>query len=148
MKPKCSKEFSVTILSGPWPDITPPITSGDGACFTDVVDAPAGTYQVEYLEGALNYSDNLALWNVNNILATGYHILYRDSPGHNHSAYFSELTTGAFASQALAEAANAGATHTFVHAGGGNICVFFVDAPYTDNHPGSPNPTFRLTKIA
>lgn len=136
----CGKEYTLTVNDG-YMDIVPGITSATPVCWSG--STPAGNYRISYVAGALHYANDFVDWNVNNILSTGYYIKYNGGAAED---YFSELTTAAFASQALAEAANAGKTHDIVHTGG-TICMYLKDTPYTDNHPGSPNPTFKLTAL-
>lgn len=134
----CTKQWTLTVL----PDtVTPDIFSSAQSCWGTY---PAGTYRVAYVNGALNYSNNQSLWQVGNLIYTRYNI--RHDNGATNTG-FSELTQGTYASQALAEAANAGKTHDIVHTGG-TICMWFDDDPYTDNHSGAPNPTFRITRIS
>ncbi len=134
----CTKQWTLTVNPN---TVTPDIFSNAQSCWGTY---SAGTYRVSYVNGALNYSNNQSLWQVGNLLYTRYNI--RHDNGATNTG-FSELTEGTYASQALAEAANAGKTHDIVHTGG-TICMWFDDDPYTDNHPGNPNPTFRLTRIA
>ncbi len=134
----CTKQYTLTVNPN---TVTPDIFSSAQSCWGTY---PAGTYRVSYVNGALNYSNDTSLWQVGNLIYTRYNI--RHDNGSTNTG-FSELTQGTYASQALAEAANAGKTHDIIHTGG-TICMWFDDAPYTDNHSGSPNPTFLLTKIS
>ena len=99
---------------------------------------------MSYVTGAFRYAVGNPLFYVNNILSTGFEIKYS---GGASTDYFSELTQTGFASQALCEAANAGKTHDIVHTGG-TICMYLFDLDYSDNVAGTPNPTFRLTRIS
>jgi len=131
------KQFTIHIDGAiDYGTITPIITSNAASSWGTV---PAGTYKVSYVNGALRYGNN-AFWLLNIAFANkGYYIRHSggttiEFPG----------TTGTYGSQALVEAANAGRQITINHTGG-TIEMFLDDLNYSDNHPGAPNPTFRLS---
>jgi len=131
------KMYSITIEGADFGKITPNIFQPSPTSWPGTI--PAGTYKVSYVEGAWKPSATSPLFEVNNFpVFRGYKIVYSagtiNFPGPNAT----------YGSQALAEAAYNGQEVSIVHTGG-PVSMFLQDSPYSDNGPGAPNPTFRLS---
>lgn len=121
-------------------NIVPDIFSDTQTYWTS--DLPAGTYLIEYVEGTMEYAPCvIPCWSVNTAGA-GFRVVHSNNLA---DVLFpaSEIT---FATEALAMAANIGKQLLIGHAGG-TISMYLLDAPYADNVPGTPTPTFHLTKV-
>lgn len=95
-----------------------------------------GTYYVEYVEGAYNFSSPANAWTVH-----GIEVSY-----NNGAAATGGFDTYAGANQADAEANFACAHWVFEHTGG-KIGLVFNDSYFADNVLGTPGPTFRIIAI-
>lgn len=132
-----------------WWEVTPVVDENSIIPFGGGREFGAGVYVVEYIEGALQYISGTspAEWQINqrDDSAGYYRILYR-SGGSDVDI----KAPGGFAiytSQALAEAAQKGASQEITHGGDGAIKIEFNDlSSYSNNVAGSPNPTFRLRR--
>lgn len=106
---------------------------------------PAGSYRIEYVEGALQYLGG-TVWKLNGSSAHGYRIVHSGGTEVEGPGAGDYGTVMEFASQAAVESHYAGAFVDFTHTGG-TISMYLLDDPYGDNAAGTPNPTFRLVRI-
>ena len=135
-----TKNFTITVYA-PAATIVPIITTATPVTyFNSGGNYAAGTYRINYIKGALQYGAGTG-YSVNYVPPDGFRVVY----GGGDTAFPASSAT--FTTQAQAETANAGAALTFVHSGG-PIGMYLNDNPYSDNSPGSPNPTFALTQIS
>lgn len=127
-----------------WTNITPDIRSSDVTYWNNGFDIPEGTYRIAYVNGAWISPGPIYLVG-DGVLAAGkgrgYYIVYNN--GGTEVAF---PPSGLYASQALCEAANAGAAIVINHIGG-KIGMYLHDSPYADNSDGSPNPAFKLETV-
>lgn len=93
----------------------------------------AGDYVVSYVTGACDLNASGMDW----AATRAFHV----TDGAGNDVGFPSTTS--YNSQAEAEAAEAGTTLTFHHLGG-QIGMYLMDNPYSDNVAGSPNPTFSI----
>lgn len=130
---KCSMQF---FMLGTFGNITPDVFSATVSYWAGGQALDAGTYRINYINGAYKPSSlaGFQVWNymVNNGATTSGFL-----PGN----------VGSFATQAICEAANSGRSFSFTHTGG-SIGMWLSDSPYNDNVAGSPNPTFSLTRTS
>lgn len=140
----CQVEISLSISTYPTYKVTPDLT-GAIAYFLGGASFPAGTYQIGYVNGAVQ-APSPPGWYLNCGICNGgagyyYYVKYPGSSGPFGDPVFNGTGTG-FASQAAVESANNGRFWQFDHAGGqiGLYCIGGFTA-------GSPNPTFSLTRI-
>ncbi len=130
VRPRCN--WTETIAT-----IVPSITDATPVSFgTHVV----GHYRVVYVTGAMSYHSTFG-WQINRVADN--HQFEIVTP--NGETTGPGLSTS-YASQALciaANLANGGQAVEFDHPGG-DISMYLHDAPYNDNQPGTPNPTFAL----
>jgi hypothetical protein len=128
-------------------EVTAEYLNGDTVWFCAERNFAAGDYIVEYVRGAMTYSDGSVGaaqgFRVNDG-AFAYSVLYND--GLN--AVNAPGTTTEFGTQAAVEAASAGSSATFTHTGG-KIGIVLGDDPYGDNaldlaDPSPSAPRFRL----
>lgn len=130
-----SKQFTITVATR---SVTPDIFSNTIAYFS--ANSSAGTYRVNYVNGALRKSPTLGftMWQYFVFFSSG-------STAFPNIAGDTSFNVGN--TQAKVEAQNSGSVFNFTHTGG-PIGVWFSDSAYGDNIAGSPNPTFTLTKIS
>lgn len=122
--------------------ITPSILSSTISYWNGGLPLPAGTYRIRYDSGAMQYAACVPpCWSVNTS-GRGFHVKYNN--GTADAAF--PASEVAFATQAEAEAANAGRFIDIVHTGG-TIGMYLLDDPYGDNVAGSPNPTFSFPML-
>jgi hypothetical protein len=139
----CQQQITLMFSGTPVYSITPDLL-GDIALFNGGANFPAGTYIVNYVNGAWKAP---SLWYLG-ILSTS-EVLYfiYDTVFGGGKQSFPGTATG-FTTQALVEAANNGASYTWTHTGGTiGIGQVYGGSPISRS-PGSPNPTFSLTRIA
>lgn len=139
----CQQQITLMFSGRPVYTIIPDL-AGDVAFFNGGATFPPGTYVINYIAGAWRQT---SLWylNVNSIFSVFYAIFDSVFGGGQHN--FPGTSLG-YSSQALVEAANNGVSYTWVHAGGTiGVGQVYSGVPVTRN-PGSPNPTFSLTRIA
>lgn len=122
--------------------ITPTIEDDTPSYFGSSFNYPAGFYRVTYTGGALQYNPAFD-FGLNDSAIHRFTILYNDGAVE---VVAPALDYQKFATQAALESHNAGQFVEFTHAGG-KIGVYLEDFPYSDNVPGSPNPTYQLSRI-
>lgn len=148
--PQLSYEFerrgasdTVTLIdSDAWMEETTPANpvTGTTVWFDGGAAIAAGTYDLTYIEGAMKYRNaDDAQWKIHRDAKYGWRIV--DING-KVKAKCPGRTVG-YTSQAECEAANAGATTSFVWPGG-VMGLKLVDLLYRDNVAGGPNPTFEV----
>ena len=131
-------------------NITPDIFSQVPSYFGSGRNYPAGNYRISYVNGAVLFSTSMPnLWRVSWQSRTTpdpiqYWVMYNDV-GSYHANPFPSVDSD-YPTQSACESGNSGTHLDIVHLGG-QISMFLADYPYSDNGPGSPNPTFSLTKL-
>lgn len=141
----CTKQLMIETMNPvDLGDVTPDILSSAVSFYSGGGPLVAGTYRVQYVNGAMEYANCMPTqcWSVNTIGA-GFHVVYN---GGTADVLF-PASTNTFPNQAGAEAENTGKIIDIVHTGG-TIGVFLNDTNYGDNQPGAPNPTFKLLRIS
>lgn len=141
---------TIETCGGEYGDIEPNITSATKVFWNSEADIPAGTYRVAYVTGAWFGPDAPGGWRVNDggfmpdgVTPRGFHVV------HSGTTSFTEVvfpSMSIYNSQGEAEAASAGLSIIINHTGG-LIGMYQKDSVYSDNFPGSPNPSFKLTPI-
>lgn len=130
-----TKGFTIVVSGNV--SVTPTIFGPTVSFFNSGANFAAGTYQVNYVNGAFKLAPNF-----------GYSVWdYMVDYGATTVNFPSKAGSAQFDTQALCEAANAGSQIVFHHAGG-PIGVWLSDSNYGDNQPGAPNPTFNLVTIS
>jgi hypothetical protein len=121
--------------------VTPNILTGAQDSFGGGATYGPGSYDIYYINGALQYRTNInLLWALND--SYGSYLYSGSAIGGGFLPFFATSTE--FASQAAVEAANLGAA-AFVSASfSGTIGLKLSDSDYTHHGAGSPNPTFGL----
>ncbi len=112
---------------------------------------PAGSYKIEYVNGALTTAgigNDWAVYWFDPAFGNPYNGCYFSNVDGDVFFTVPALPTVLFASQADAEAYYAGAQVAFTTSAPGQIRLRFFDLPYFDNADGDPNPTFKLTRTA
>ena len=146
---KCSRTPSIESWL-----ITPDIMTGAASYFGDYKLFPAGNYRISYVNGALQTVPDSDVWSVNEPQVAPYDGYYIDRLGiptpdlglFPRPAAITDPLTDHYATFALAVAAYTGLYVDLTFAVPTVIGMVLIDADYTDNRPGTPNPTFRLTK--
>lgn len=133
----CQKQYTL-IVGSDYGVIVPDITSSTISYWNGGSSIPAGTIRIEYVLGAMQYTNN-NVWYVNITALNGFFILYNNGA----SAIQFPSTTAGFSSQPACESANDGKFIELAHTGG-TVGMRLDDSPYGDNQHGSPDPTFRL----
>lgn len=127
-------------------DQVAPIVSGLAVSyFNGGASLPAGYYKITYLTGGMKY-DILqpTVWQVNSSGSDGFRIVHSGGATTVEAPPTGVYTS--YANQTLLAAALTGAYRTFQHTGG-TIGIYLLDADYSDNGAGSPNPTFELVML-
>lgn len=127
--------------------ITPSVLSSTVMYFNSGANQSIGKYIVSYLNGSYQFAattgegvnSNEVIPSPDGITPAGYQIT--DGAGNISPA---PGNANQYATQALAEAGNAGLKTTFQHVGGKPIGIYLWDRPYSDNVAASPAPTFYL----
>ena len=125
--------------------------NSDGGYASSTVHT-AGRYRVAYVGGALRLSPDHGFTTRSG--SDGYHALWNGGssdavlPGAYNRRSSSDSLIAGYDTQGEAEAATDALNprYEFTH-NGGAIGVQFIDAPYSDNLAGAPNPSYHLLRL-
>ncbi len=147
--PSNSATATATVIVTP-NTVAPDVTTGAISYFNDGATFDAGRYVVGYDSGAYKINPGITQqpgvpWGVgfrdNDAQIDGSHGYYVTDGASNEARGPGNLA--GYASQAAAEAGNAGEIAFYDHVGG-PIGIYLLDGKYSDNVAGNPSPTFTL----